>query len=239
MAARKRQARSGQFFMEVYDRLYSHFGPRHWWPADTPFEVIVGAILTQSVAWRNVEKAINNLKEAGLLSVDSLYQADTETIGQLIVPTRYYQAKAKKLKAFINHLVGNYNGDLKLMFSQPLEKLRPELLSLYGIGPETADSILLYAGGYHIFVIDAYTHRIFHRLGVFDEGAKYAAMQKKFMDNLPADVQLYNDYHALIDGLGHRLCRNQKPACSECPLAGLGCQVPKIDLNQAGFLRGS
>lgn len=238
MVVGRKEVSPGDFLMEVYTRLYNHFGPRHWWPAETPFEVVVGAILTQSVAWRNVEKAIVNLKEAGLLSVEGLHQAEVEEIASLIVPTRYYRAKAKKLKAFINFLVEKYGGSLERLFAVPLDKLRPELLGLNGIGPETADSILLYAGEYPIFVIDAYTHRIFQRLGVFEPKVSYAEMQRFFMYHLPTDVKLFNEYHALIDALGNRLCRARKPTCQECPLLGLGCQVSKDGNLKAESLTG-
>lgn len=209
------------FLREVFDRLYRHFGPRHWWPAETEFEVIVGAILTQSVAWRNVEKAIDSLKKAGLLDPLALYRATEEELWPLLRPTRYYQTKAKKLKAFVKHLVEEYGGDLAKMFSKPLHAMRQELLGIWGIGEETADSILLYAGRYPIFVVDAYTRRIFSRLGVFSPDVSYHEMQEHFMRHLPPDEPYYNEYHALIDALGNRLCFGQRPRCGECPLEDL------------------
>jgi endonuclease-3 related protein len=182
--------------------------------------VVVGAILTQSVAWRNVEKAIANLKGKGLLSVRGLQEASVTELEEAIVPTLYYRMKARKLKAFMEHLVTAYDGSLENMFSRPLSSLRPEVLSLYGIGPETADSILLYAGSYPVFVVDAYTRRIFSRLGFVSETATYEDMQRFFMTHLPAEIQLYNEYHAQIVALGNQVCLGRKPKCFACPLAG-------------------
>ncbi|KKM11669.1 endonuclease [Clostridiales bacterium PH28_bin88] len=211
--------------MAIYQRLYDAFGPRRWWPAETAFEVMVGAVLTQNVAWRNVERAIASLKGTGLMDPMSLYQADQVHIERLIVPTRYYKTKARKLKALVTLVVERYGGDLNRMFSRPLGELRQELLGVYGIGPETADAILLYAGNLPIFVVDAYTRRIFHRLGVFPPDISYGAMQEYFQVHLPRDVALYNEYHALIDGLGHRLCLATRPRCGECPLVD-ECRYP-------------
>ncbi|MGE5554287.1 MAG: endonuclease III domain-containing protein [Betaproteobacteria bacterium] len=219
-------AKERERLLAIYDRLYAWLGPRHWWPAETPFEVIVGAILTQSVAWRNVVRAIGNLKAAGLLDPWELYRAPVEEIERCIVPARFFKAKAKKLKAFMAHLCERYGGSLDRMWERPLEELRRELLGVYGLGPETVDSILLYAGGYPVFVVDAYTRRIFSRLGIFPEKISYQAMQEHFRRHLPAEVPLFNEYHALIDGLGHRLCRATDPRCGECPLSGV-CRTAK------------
>lgn len=217
--------------MEIFNRLYRYFGPRHWWPAETPFEVIVGAILTQNVAWKNVEKAIANLKAAGLLSPEAMARATIEELEPHIRPTGYYRVKAKKLKAFINYLQERYNGSLEAMFARPLEELRPEVLGVFGIGPETADAILCYAGNYPIMVMDAYTRRVFSRLGFFGARASYQDMQDFFMAHLPRDNRLYNEYHALIDGLANRICLKKAPACLSCPLAGL---CPRIGLEETG-----
>lgn len=208
--------------MHIFNSLYSHFGPRHWWPGETQLEVVVGAILTQSVSWRNVEKAIGNLKGKGLLCVRALHDVPMAELEQAVVPTLYFRMKARKLKAFMGHLVNVYDASLDSMFGQPLASLRQELLSIYGIGPETADSILLYAGNYPIFVVDAYTRRIFARLGLLAETATYQEMQHFFMTRLTEDVELFNEYHALIDALGNRVCLARKPKCSECPLSA-GC----------------
>lgn len=206
---------------EIFDRLYRYFGPRHWWPAETPFEVIVGAILTQNVAWKNVEKAIANLKGAGLLTPEAMMRARPEELEPHIRPTGYYRVKARKLKAFIDYLQERYGGSLEVMFAQPLDRLRAEILDVFGIGLETADAILCYAGNYPIMVMDAYTRRVFSRLGFFKEKATYQEMQDFFMANLPRDNRLYNEYHALIDGLANQICLKKKPACNRCPLVEL------------------
>lgn len=204
--------------MLFYDKMLAHFGPRNWWPGETPFEVVIGAILTQSVAWRNVEKAISNLKKAQLLDIDKLHKADPESVALHIVPTLYYRMKAHKLKAFVHVLVEKYGCVLAKMFDQDMLQLREELLSIYGIGPETADSIILYAAEKPIFVVDAYTKRIFQRLGIFPADIDYTGMQNYFMTHLPADVGLYNEYHALIVGIGNQFCASKNPVCVNCPL---------------------
>lgn len=204
--------------MEIYQRLLAHFGHRHWWPADTPFEMIVGAILTQNVTWRSAAAAISNLKETGLLSVEGLLGAREDDLAALLRPARYHYQKALKLKAFCRVIAEEYQGDLSAFLSQDLQTLRRRLLNIYGIGPETADAIILYAAEKPIFVIDVYTHRIFFRLGYFGEKAKYREMQEFFMKYLPPDVSLYNDYHAQIDALGHNICLKTRPRCEECPL---------------------
>jgi endonuclease-3 related protein len=202
---------------DIYQRLLKHFGPQHWWPADEPFEVIVGAILTQSAAWANVEKAINNLREAGALSPEALRKLPQPKLAELVYPCGYYNAKALKLKAFADWLGNHYGDDLGRLFALDINDLRRDLLSVHGIGPETADSIILYAAGKPVFVIDAYTRRIFSRLGLAPERDSYAAYQALFMDNLPRDTQLFNEYHALLVCLGKNVCRRQ-PLCGECPL---------------------
>ena len=214
-----------QLLLRVYQRLFDAFGSRHWWPAETAFEVMVGAVLTQNVAWRNVERAITALKEASLMTPAALYAAEQAEVERMIVPTRYYHTKAKKLKALVGLIVERYGGDLDLMFSQPLDGLRRELLGVYGVGPETADAILLYAGNLPVFVVDAYTRRIFSRLGLLAPDAGYQVMQTDFHAHLPREVPLYNEYHALIDALGHRLCLATRPRCGDCPLAD-GCPFP-------------
>lgn len=218
----------GAALRQMYDLLYQHFGPRHWWPAETPFEVIVGAILTQSVAWRNVEKAIANLKQAGLLNPEAIYRASEEEVAELIRPARYFRAKARKLKAFIAHLMECYGGSLEAMFHRPLEELRPELLQIYGVGRETADAILLYAGRYPILVVDAYTARIMYRAGLWPrERLEYDRLQQFLMAHLPREEAFFNEFHALIDALGHRLCLSNRPRCGECPLKGRVCRWPE------------
>lgn len=205
----------------VYDKMLEHFGPRGWWPGDSDFEICVGAILTQSVSWKNVAKAIDNLKNAGLLNLNKMYQAAPEAIENCIIPTLYYRQKAKKLKVFVGHVTEKYAGDLSLFLAKDQGSLREELLSLFGIGPETADSIILYAAKMPVFVVDAYTRRIFARLGLFNDDISYDGMQDFFMRHLAHDVSFYNEYHALIVGVGNRFCSNKKPKCDKCPLTGL------------------
>ena len=204
----------------LYRRLRGHFGHRQWWPGETPFEVAIGAILTQSVAWANVEKAIRALKAADTFTPARLRDADPVHLSQLIRPSRYPNTKARKLKAFVDFLEKRYGGDMAVMAKGDLNVLRPKLLGVWGIGPETADSILLYALEKPVFVVDAYTRRIFSRLGYWDENVTYEAMQEFFHRHLSPDVPLYNDYHAQIVALGNNLCYPRKPRCGECPLAG-------------------
>jgi len=202
-----------------YESMYGYFGPRGWWPGESQFEICVGAILTQSVSWKNVAKAIDNLKSIGLLDIFEMYHRPVEDIEVCIVPTLYYKMKARKLKCFVNHLVEKYNGDFSRMFNKSIAELRKELLGIYGIGPETADSIILYAAEKPIFVVDAYTRRIFSRLGFWNEIVTYEQMQEFFMKHLPPETQFYNEYHAQIVGVGNRFCSNKKPRCAECPIS--------------------
>jgi endonuclease-3 related protein len=201
--------------LSVYKRLLTEFGPQGWWPADTPFEVVVGAILTQSTSWTNVEKAINNLKKAGLLTPNGLYNVPLRRLAGLIKPSLYYNVKARKLKSFMDFLYGNYDGKLDLLLSLPAGQLRAELLSVWGVGPETADSIVLYAAHKPSFVIDAYTKRVYGRLGMLEKESTYDEAKRFFEEGLPKDVRLYQEYHALIVELGKRSCRT-KPVCGEC-----------------------
>lgn len=205
----------------IYEQLFKVFGPRHWWPGDTPFEIIIGAILTQNTAWTNVEKAIKNLKAQDLLEPEKLKNIPQDNLATLIKPTGYYQLKAHRLKEFIEFLFSNYDGNLDKMFKYDMWKLRGELLGIKGIGFETADSILLYAGNKPIFVVDAYTKRILIRHRLIDEKATYTQIQDLFMNNLFPDVQLYNEYHALIVQLGKGICSKSKPKCHICPLKEL------------------
>jgi len=207
--------------LEIYHRLYAAYGPQHWWPGEGPFEVIVGAILTQQVGWRNVELAIAGLKTAGLMDPESLARAPLEQIAQIIRPTGYYNQKAKKLKAFLDFLDVRYNADLNKLFSLPVDKLREELLSVRGIGEETADSIILYAAEKPSFVVDAYTRRILTRLGVINGEESYGEIRELFMKNLPKDVPLYNEYHALLVRHGKERCLKRNPRCAGCPLADM------------------
>ena len=213
-------ATTAQALNSIYDRLFQRYGPQHWWPGDTPFEVIIGAILTQSTAWSNVEKAIANLKSAGLLDPISLDEIATEKLATLIRPSGYYNAKAAKLKAFVEWLTRDYGGSLDRLFELDTSDLRKELLSIHGIGPETADSILLYAARRPVFVIDAYTKRIIERLGLAPSSDSYEAFQRLFTDNLPPDEGMFNEYHALFVRHGKEVCR-KTPKCDICCLASL------------------
>ncbi len=205
---------------EIYDLLYKRFGPQDWWPGDTPFEVIVGAILTQNTNWANVEKAITNLKNAKVLSPDKLHHLDIKKLAELIRPAGYFNIKAKRLKNFLDWFFEEYCGQLKNLENVRTAELRQQLLSVKGIGPETADSILLYALNRLIFVVDAYTARICSRHHLIDEGADYHQIQETFESNLPCNTQLFNEYHALIVNLGKNYCK-PKPKCEECPLNAL------------------
>ena len=204
--------------IEIHDILFEKFGPQHWWPAETPFEVVVGAILTQSTAWKNVEKAIANLKKEGSLSPEGLRRIEEKKLSRLIRPAGYYNAKTRKLKEFIKHLYKNHGGDLEPMLNTPPAGLRRELLSIWGIGPETADSIILYAAEKPVFVVDAYTKRIFSRLCYVDGKIGYEGLKEFSEKNLPRDVKVYNEFHALLVRLGKDYCRKTKPLCNECPL---------------------
>lgn len=202
--------------IDLYKILLNYFGPQEWWPAETPFEVVVGAILTQQTNWKNVEKAIDNLRKNNLLDLEKLALSEDRTIEELIRPVGYFREKTKKLKRVVSYIYENYQGDLQKFFSRPLENLRQELLSLYGIGFETADSILLYAAEKPIFVIDAYTRRIVHRLGITHLSG-YEQLGDYFEKSLPKDVELYQEFHALLVELGKRFCKTE-PLCAKCPL---------------------
>lgn len=208
----------GEKLIELYRALFECYGPQHWWPAEEPFEVVVGAILTQSAAWGNVEKAITNLKAAGVMSPEGLQRLSRERLAQLIYPTGYYNAKAIKLKAFVARLWEAYDGQLSRFFALDRDSLRRELLSIHGVGEETADSIILYAARKPIFVIDAYTRRIMARLGLASINESYGNLQRLFMANLPADEGVFNEYHALFVRHGKQTCRRE-PCCYECCLS--------------------
>ena len=200
----------------IYERLLACYGPQHWWPGETPFEVMVGAMLTQSAAWSNVEKAIGNLKAAGNMSAAALREIQIADLAKLIFPSGYYNAKAKKLKALVEWL-GKNGDDLSRLDNRDTDGLRWELLAVHGVGPETADSILLYALGKPVFVIDAYTRRLFARLGVRPGKDNYDGWRALFMDNLPRDAKLFNEYHALIVRHGKEKC-HKSSQCFECCL---------------------
>jgi len=207
--------------MEIYDHLLSHLGPSHWWPGDSPLEIMVGAVLTQNTAWGNVEKAIHRIKKAGGLSAAVLSEMDTEILSEWIRPAGYYRLKAKRLKNLMTFFVDQFSGRIEKMQTRPLEVLRRQLLEVNGIGPETADSILLYALGRPSFVVDAYTHRIFSRHQLIPEDIGYEDLRAFFMDRLPLAPDLYNEYHALMVRLGKEYCKKKNPRCEECPLKGI------------------
>ena len=209
-----------QKLLDIYNALYSHYGPQHWWPGDTPFEVMVGAVLTQNTNWGNVERAIVNLKDADKLSPEAINYMSEAELAELIRPSGYYNIKAKRLKAFVRYFVERYEGSVERMKREDCTKLRREVLAVNGIGPETADSILLYALDCPTFVVDAYTKRIFSRHGFFSETADYHEVQQFFMDHLPKDARLYNEYHALIVKLAKDRCIKKAGKCELCVLTG-------------------
>jgi endonuclease-3 related protein len=206
--------------MDIYDRFYIAYGPQYWWPGDSPFEVIIGAILTQSAAWTNVEMALANMKLAGCWSLESVSKIPKEELALLVRPSGYFNAKARKLKAFADHVTINYQGDLDLFLSKRPMLLRKELLSIYGIGEETADDIMVYAAGQPSFVIDTYTRRIMDRIGITPDAVrpKYADYQAVFHSYIPQQNKLYNEYHALWDRHGKDVCTKVSPSCEVCCL---------------------
>ena len=240
---------------KYYAALYRAWGAQHWWPAETQFEVIVGAYLTQNTAWTNVERALASLRRAQILSIEGIREVSLARLQRLIRSSGYFRQKAKRLKTFVGFLDDRYEGSLQNLFSQPSEKLREELLSLNGVGPETADSILLYAGNHPVFVVDAYTRRVLQRHGIVPEKAEYEEIRQLFQRSLgpvaveqepgpvqareplepgirgaahppstmstahrTALVQVYNEMHGLIVGVGKNYCRKAKPGCEGCPL---------------------
>ncbi len=206
---------------EVYRRLLEAFGPQHWWPGQSPFEVIVGAVLVQNTNWQNVEKAIDNLRQADLLEPQALYGVPPEELEELIRPAGYFRIKARRLLSVLEFIVGRYDGSLDAMFGTDLYSLREQLLAVHGIGPETADSILLYAGELPVFVVDTYTHRVLARHGWIGFDADYHTIQDHFQSGVAQDVALYNEYHALLVRVGKHFCRKSKPKCVQCPLSEL------------------
>ncbi len=203
---------------DIYQRLYQAYGPQHWWPAESPFEVMIGAVLVQNTAWNNVSLAIENLREANLLTPQALHRTAPAELEQLIRPAGYFRMKTQRLRNLLDYLFNQHDGSLEQMFATDLETLRTDLLAINGIGPETADSILLYAANKPIFVVDTYTNRVLKRHGWMEYEADYHAIQDHFQAALEPHVNLYNEYHALLVRVGHLHCR-KKPNCDECPLA--------------------
>ncbi|GMT42091.1 MAG: endonuclease III [bacterium] len=215
---KKSQKKESKNLTAIYDCLLNHFGPQHWWPGETDFEVCIGAVLTQNTSWLNVEKAIDNLKKASLLDFEKIHVMPEKKLAKFIKPSGYYNLKAKRLKALLDFFASLDGGDWRTSLQKTkLPKIRETLLNVYGIGPETADSILLYGAGRLTFVIDKYTLRFSERYGIFPVKTGYEPARAHFMDNLPGSVKLYNEYHALLVAHGKYHCK-PKPACSECPL---------------------
>lgn len=208
-------------YKEVYQLLFEHFGPQNWWPGESPFEIVVGAVLTQNTNWSNVSKAIDNLRDAGLLNYSELKKISVDEIASYIRPSGYYNLKAKRLRNLFDMLEEQYDGELDLFLGDQHDRCRDNLLAVKGVGPETADAILLYACNHPAFVIDTYTHRVFSRHDLVDEETDYETMQDLFLSMLPEDVQLYNEYHALIVKTATTYCKKNNPLCEKCPLQGV------------------
>jgi len=208
----------GRALRRFYRRLYRHFGPQRWWPARTRFEVILGALLTQNTSWANVRRALANLRRARALAPQKLASVLARRLSRWLRPSGYYRQKTRAVRAFLRHLQRRHAGSLTRLLRRPADALRSELLSLRGIGEETADSILLYAAGRPVFVIDAYTRRILSRHGLMPETAPYADLQDFFHRQLPRDAALFNEYHALLVAAGKTYCHRQNPDCPRCPL---------------------
>jgi endonuclease-3 related protein len=205
---------------EIYELLLEVYGPQHWWPAEGPLEVLVGAVLTQNTNWQGVEKAMASLKLHNLLNPHKLQAIPTEDLARLIKPAGYYNLKAHRLKNLIAFVTEAYSGDLETMGQAETDRLRKELLAVNGVGPETADSILLYALQKPVFVVDAYTYRVMSRHGLVGEEVSYDELQELFIQHLPVEVKLFNEYHALLVRVGKLHCR-RKPSCQGCPLEPL------------------
>jgi len=206
--------------MEIFNKLLKAFGPRHWWPGESPFEVMVGAILTQNTSWKNVEKAIQKLKARKILTPDGIHRLKTSDLASLIRSSGFYRIKADRLKSFVDFLFEEFEGKSERMKKEPFEGLRKRLLEVKGIGQETADSILLYALQKPMFVVDAYTRRVLSRHGMISNRASYEEVQKLFMRHLPPDEKLFNEYHALLVHVAKSACK-KIPQCDICPLKGV------------------
>ena len=213
-----------QTLLDIYRRLYNYYGPQHWWPGETQFEIVVGAILTQNTNWKNVEKAIANLKDAGYLTPEKLHAIPLGELAELIRPAGYFNIKAQRLRHFLDWLFEKHNGTLDSLEALSLSTLREQLLAIKGIGPETADSICLYGFKKPIFVVDAYTARIFGRHGMIESPSGYEQIQELFHGGLDRDPTLFNEFHALIVQVGKKHCK-PKPICTGCPLEDLPHQI--------------
>ncbi|MFO8031664.1 MAG: endonuclease III domain-containing protein [Desulfohalobiaceae bacterium] len=210
-------ARQG-FLLQMYEAMYDTLGPSSWWPGHSALEVCLGAILTQNTNWANVEKALENLKKKELLHADRLLQLSQEELAELIRPAGYFRIKAARVQNFLQFLRQEVDLDVLALAREDLQVLRPKILTINGIGPETADSILLYALHQPVFVVDAYTQRILSRHALIPEEVSYQELQDFFMDALPRDVGLYNEFHALLVRTGKNWCKKKQAKCGECPL---------------------
>lgn len=204
---------------EIHARLLDHFGPQHWWPGETPFEIMLGAVLTQNTSWRNVSLAIETLRQEGLLSFEALEALPTDLLAEKIRPSGYYNQKARRLKGLLA-AIREDSGCLEDFFSQDTHTLREKLLAVKGIGPETADSIILYGAGKPVFVVDAYTYRILLRHDLIAEDTDYEEIQNLFLGKLPTETPLFNEYHALLVRVAKEYCKKSNPLCDSCPLQG-------------------
>lgn len=204
----------------IYERLMGHFGRQHWWPARTPFEVVVGAILTQRTTWKNAESVVRRLKGAGLLHPERLAKAPIDRVESLVRPAGFFRQKARRIIRMAQHLVEKHDGSLNSLFDQPTKEVRKELLALDGVGKETADSILLYVADKLVFPIDAYTRRILKRMGIVKDSC-YDRIQAFFQENLPRDLAMYKEFRALIVKLGKENCKAVMPKCGSCPIRDL------------------
>jgi len=212
---------SSEFFFSLFWRMYDFFGPQYWWPGENPFEIAIGAILTQNTAWKNVEKAITNLKSRNCLTPTALLQISEEELARLLRPAGYYNIKAGRLKNFVRVLLNDFGGDIEQMAHMETMEIRTRLLEIKGIGPETADSIILYALNKPSFVVDAYTFRILQRHDIIDDAWDYGMLRDFFMENLPESVCLFNEFHALFVMVGKTFCKSRRPICEDCPLQGV------------------
>jgi endonuclease-3 related protein len=214
--------------IDIYNKLLSEYGPQCWWPGDGPLDVVIGAVLTQNTSWSNVEKAILNLKHSDLWSLESIHNINQDKLAGIIRPSGYFNQKARKLKAFAEHVCARYEGNLEIFLSLELPILRQELLSIYGVGPETADDILVYAASKPSFIVDVYTKRVLGRIGVIEakQGVGYEVYQKLIQDQLPRDVQLYNEFHALLDYHAKYTCK-KIPLCTDCLLLDV-CESGRV-----------
>ncbi len=203
---------------EMYDRLYRFYGPQHWWPAESKLEMMVGAVLTQNTSWQNVRRAIDRLRSEGLLCFEGLSSLPVDSLALLIKSSGYYNLKARRLRNLLHMIAERYGGSLDALLEDEPSAARKSLLSVKGIGPETADSILLYAGDHPFFVVDAYTHRVFSRHDLVPDDCDYQTLQDLFMDNLLHDAHFFGEYHALIVRTAKEFCKKSRPLCEQCPL---------------------